>query len=67
MDWVIDSSIALAWALPDEKSKEAERFLSRILVGNIADGTTSKEIDRGREDTFDRALSKASYPNRYDA
>lgn len=35
MDWVIDSSIALAWALPDETSKEAERFLSRILVGNI--------------------------------
>jgi hypothetical protein len=27
MDWVIDSSIALAWALPDEASKEAERFL----------------------------------------
>ncbi len=35
MDWVIDSSIALAWALPDETSKGAERFLSRILVGNI--------------------------------
>jgi predicted nucleic acid-binding protein len=35
MDWVIDSSIALAWALPNETSKEAERFLSRILVGNI--------------------------------
>jgi predicted nucleic acid-binding protein len=27
--------MALAWALPDETSKEAERFLSRILVGNI--------------------------------
>jgi predicted nucleic acid-binding protein len=35
MDWVIDSSMALAWALPDETSKEADRFLSRILVGNI--------------------------------
>ena len=35
MDWVIDSSIALAWALPDETSKGAERFLSQILVGNI--------------------------------
>ena len=35
MDWVIDSSMALAWALPDEMSKEAERFLSRISVGNI--------------------------------
>jgi predicted nucleic acid-binding protein len=32
MDWVIDSSIALAWALPDETAKEAERFLSRISV-----------------------------------
>ncbi|MEW6375278.1 MAG: type II toxin-antitoxin system VapC family toxin [Thermodesulfobacteriota bacterium] len=35
MDWVIDSSIALAWALPDETSKEADRFLSRFLVRNI--------------------------------
>ena len=35
MDWVIDSSIALAWALPDETSKEAERFLSRISIRNI--------------------------------
>lgn len=35
MDWVIDSSMALAWALPDETSKEAERFLSRMSVGNI--------------------------------
>jgi predicted nucleic acid-binding protein len=35
MDWVIDSSIALAWALPDETSKEAERFLGRILIGTI--------------------------------
>ena len=35
MDWVIDSSIALAWALPDETSKEAERFLSRISMENI--------------------------------
>ena len=35
MDWVIDSSIALAWALPDETSKEAERFLSRISIENI--------------------------------
>jgi predicted nucleic acid-binding protein len=33
MDWVIDSSTALAWALPDETSKEADRFLSRILEG----------------------------------
>lgn len=35
MDWVIDSSLALAWALPDETSKEAERFLSRISMRNI--------------------------------
>lgn len=35
MDWVIDSSIALAWALPDETSKEAERFLSRISIRNV--------------------------------
>ena len=35
MDWVIDSSIALAWALPDEMSKEADRFLSRISMKTI--------------------------------
>jgi len=35
MDWVIDSSIALAWALPDETSKEADRFLSRMSIKNI--------------------------------
>ncbi len=30
MDWVMDSSIALAWALPDATSAEADRFLRRI-------------------------------------
>jgi len=35
MEWVVDSSIALAWALPDETSKEADRFLSRISVRSI--------------------------------
>jgi predicted nucleic acid-binding protein len=35
MDWVIDSSVALAWALPDETSKEAERFLSRVSIRSI--------------------------------
>jgi len=35
MDWVIDSSIALAWALPDETSKEADRFLSQISIRSI--------------------------------
>lgn len=35
MDWVVDSSIALAWGLPDETSKEADRFLSRISARSI--------------------------------
>lgn len=35
MDWVVDSSIALAWGLPDETSKEADRFLSRISMKGI--------------------------------
>ncbi len=35
MNWVVDSSIALAWALPDEVSKEADRFLSRISRKSI--------------------------------
>ena len=35
MDWVVDSSIALAWALPDETSKEADLFLGRISVRSI--------------------------------
>lgn len=29
MDWVLDCSLALAWALPDEKSKKADQFLAR--------------------------------------
>ena len=28
MEWVLDSSLALAWALPDEHTKRAETFLS---------------------------------------
>lgn len=35
MDWVVDSSIALAWGLPDETSKEADRFLSRISMRSV--------------------------------
>jgi predicted nucleic acid-binding protein len=35
MECVVDSSIALAWALPDETSKEADRFLSRISIRSI--------------------------------
>jgi len=30
MDWVLDSSVALAWALPDETSARAEKFLARV-------------------------------------
>ena len=35
MEWVVDSSIALAWGLPDETSKEADRFLSRISMRSV--------------------------------
>jgi predicted nucleic acid-binding protein len=34
-DWVLDSSLALAWALPDETSEKAERFLERLSPGSI--------------------------------
>ena len=34
MEWVIDSSMALAWGLPDETSPKAEQFL-----GDLADDT----------------------------
>ena len=34
MNWVIDSSTALAWGLPDETSEDAERFLSRMSTGD---------------------------------
>ena len=30
MDWVLDSSIALALALPDETSEQADYFFSRV-------------------------------------
>jgi predicted nucleic acid-binding protein len=30
MNWVLDCSVALAWALPDETSKRAERFLADL-------------------------------------
>jgi predicted nucleic acid-binding protein len=30
MNWVLDCSVALAWALPDETSKKAERFLTDL-------------------------------------
>ncbi len=35
MNWVIDSSIALAWALPDEASEAADQFLDRVTSGSV--------------------------------
>ena len=35
MGWVLDCSLALAWALPDETSRRAERFLARISHDSI--------------------------------
>jgi len=35
MDWILDASIALAWALPDETSLQADRFLSRVSAKDV--------------------------------
>ena len=35
MDWVLDSSTALALALPDETSEQADRFFGRITSGSV--------------------------------
>jgi len=35
MDWVVDSSIALALALPDEISEQADHFFRRITNGSV--------------------------------
>ena len=35
MDWVLDSSIALALALPDERSEHADHFFRRIRSGSV--------------------------------
>jgi hypothetical protein len=37
MDWVLDSSVAfaLALALPDETSEQADHFFSRVTGGSI--------------------------------
>jgi len=35
MDWVLDASMALAWALPDETSLQADRFLSRVSAEDV--------------------------------
>jgi predicted nucleic acid-binding protein len=35
MDWVLDASMALAWALPDETSVQADCFLSRVTAKDV--------------------------------
>jgi predicted nucleic acid-binding protein len=35
MHWVLDCSLALAWALPDESSKRAERVLAEVTAETI--------------------------------
>ncbi len=35
MKWVIDSSMALAWALPDEVSEDADQFLGQVESGSV--------------------------------
>lgn len=35
MEWVLDCSLALAWALPDETSPRADRFLARASRQDI--------------------------------
>ena len=34
MDWVLDASMALAWALPDDTSLQADRFFNRVAAGD---------------------------------
>lgn len=35
MDWVLDSSLALAWALPDENSGQAEEIFFSVADGDL--------------------------------
>lgn len=35
MGWVLDCSLALAWALPDETSKRADQFLAGVSRKNV--------------------------------
>lgn len=35
MDWVLDASIALAWALPDETSHQADQFLRGVSAKDV--------------------------------
>ncbi len=35
MNWVIDPSMALAWALPDEVSEDADQFLGQVESGSV--------------------------------
>ena len=32
--WVVDSSLALAWGLPDERSPSADRFWDHVGTGS---------------------------------
>jgi PIN domain nuclease of toxin-antitoxin system len=67
MAWVLDCSLALAWALPDEKSRRADQFLVRVsrdsdiwvpalwwyeMANALADGTTPTKAARGRQHTL---------------
>ena len=35
MEWGLDSSLALAWGLPDETSAQADRFLGRLTAEDM--------------------------------
>ena len=35
MEWVVDSSLALAWGLPDEISPRADRMLDRVTAQDV--------------------------------
>ncbi len=35
MEWVLDASVAVAWAVPDETSKAAERFFGGLAEEDI--------------------------------
>lgn len=35
MEWVVDASMALAWAFPDERSIKADQFLNEISAKDI--------------------------------
>lgn len=35
MEWIVDASMALAWAFPDERSIKADQFLNEISAKDI--------------------------------